>query len=298
MSDIEEEKIPKYPKLRHLGHRDTIGIFDSPVVIQEKVDGSQISFGIVEGEVFVRSKNTHRDLDEDGMFSKGIAEILGRKDHLIEGRVYRGEYLQSSQHNLIKYGRIPRGHIVLFGYHYRDEVDGIRGVAPIAETLGFDECPVLHEGMIDSREQVDALMEGESFLGGMMEGVVIKNYSTGQFAKVVNEKFAEKHHRNRSEKKARGGVDAIIATYRNHNRWWKAVQHLREDNNLHGEPRDIGPLIKEIQADVMEECGDDIKDALFKEHRKAIFNGIISGFPEWYKELISADPFKVDGENQ
>ena len=42
--------LTSYPKVYQLGHKAVLDIFSGPVVIQEKIDGSQFSFGLVGGE--------------------------------------------------------------------------------------------------------------------------------------------------------------------------------------------------------------------------------------------------------
>ena len=41
--------IPSYPKIFTLGDRHTQGIFDGEVEITEKIDGSAIAFGMING---------------------------------------------------------------------------------------------------------------------------------------------------------------------------------------------------------------------------------------------------------
>lgn len=44
-----------YPKIWALGHSETQEIFKSPVIIEEKIDGSQFNFGRFGEEIKVRS---------------------------------------------------------------------------------------------------------------------------------------------------------------------------------------------------------------------------------------------------
>lgn len=48
--------INSYPSIYSLGHRYISELFSGPVVIQEKIDGSQFSFGNLNGKLFCRSK--------------------------------------------------------------------------------------------------------------------------------------------------------------------------------------------------------------------------------------------------
>ena len=56
--------LPSYPKILALGHRFLQGIFEGPVVVQEKVDGSQFSFGLdAEGVLRCRSRGQEIDIE-------------------------------------------------------------------------------------------------------------------------------------------------------------------------------------------------------------------------------------------
>jgi len=70
------------------------------------------------------------------------------------------------------------------------------------------------------------------------------------------------------------------------NVWGKAIQHLRDEGELVNEPKDIGPLMKEIKDDLFREQEEYIKQVLFNHYKKDIFNQIKRGFPEYYKKLL------------
>ncbi len=53
--------IPKWPKIYSFPHRDNKNIFDNPVQITEKVDGSQFSFGLFNDALIIRSKEADID---------------------------------------------------------------------------------------------------------------------------------------------------------------------------------------------------------------------------------------------
>ena len=85
-----------YPKVWNLGHRAIKHLFDGPVVIQEKVDGSQFSFGAVDGVLECRSKGAQLHLPVKDKLFKGACETAQRlfdASSLVEGWVYRGEVL-------------------------------------------------------------------------------------------------------------------------------------------------------------------------------------------------------------
>src|SRR2546426_1179117 len=133
-------EINSYPTVFALGHRAIEDIFKSPVVVEEKIDGSQFSFGILDGELHIRSKGAVIIPEHpEKMFSQAVATVLELKDQLIPGCVYRCEYLKSPHHNTLSYGRIPAKHLVLFDVssgieQYMENWEKIQ----IAEKLGLE----------------------------------------------------------------------------------------------------------------------------------------------------------------
>ena len=133
-------------------------------------------------------------------------------------------------------------------------------------------------------------------LGGTkIEGIVVKNYNkyfdelkhpylTGYWkvGKFVREEFKEANKANWKNIKG-SPVQILISSLKTTARWDKAVIHLKEKGELENKPQDIGNLIKEIIRDVEEEEKENIKEALYKAYQKDILNGIIRGFPEYYK---------------
>jgi hypothetical protein len=108
-------EIHSYPKINNVGHPEIATIFDDPVLVEEKIDGSQISFGVLDGELKIRSKNSDIHVeDTEKMFSQGVETILSIKDSLTPNWVYRGEYLKKPKHNALSYSRIPNKHIIIF----------------------------------------------------------------------------------------------------------------------------------------------------------------------------------------
>jgi hypothetical protein len=145
-----------------------------------------------------------------------------------------------------------------------------------------------------SKNQLDSMLEQVSTLGGPIEGVVIKNYKTyGHdkkclFVKYVSPKFKEIHnddwkqrHPNRADI-----VDKIIAEFGSEQRYIKTVQHLQEEGELEGSPKDIGPLMKEFAGDFENECSPEIMLMLWNHFRKDILKGVSGQLPAWYKNFI------------
>lgn len=298
--------VSSYPKVWNLGHAAVAGLTDVPVVVEEKLDGSQFSFGIYEGEIKARSRSKQLILDApEKMFTKAVAEITERSGRLRPGWTYRGEYLQNPKHNALAYDRVPVGHIAIF-----DIDTGDQSYLPPhakraeAERIGFECIPQLWEGTVDSIAILDGLLSRTSVLGGQcIEGVVLKPVEPrfgpdgkSLFAKYVSERFKEIH--GAEWKKSNPGksdiIESIVAAYGTEARREKAVQHLRERGELTGTPKDIGAILKELGADTKEECTAEIAEKLFAWAWPQIQRGITRGTPEWYKRRLAEQQFSRD----
>ena len=157
-------------------------------------------------------------------------------------------------------------------------------------------------GRIELLHQFRAMIDRTSALGGQkVEGVVVKNYKRfGPDKKVlmgkfVSESFKEVHA---AEWKAANPtktdiVERLVETLRTPARWNKAIQHLREAGTLQDSPRDIGNLMKEVQADIEKECHDLIADKLAEWALPQIRRGVIRGLPEWYKDELLKRQFET-----
>jgi hypothetical protein len=300
-------EIGGYPKIYNLGHKAVRDIFKSRTLIQEKVDGSQISFMKKDGIVYARSKGKMLYFEQqEKMFANGLECIWQTAHQLKEGWVYRGEYLQKPKHNVLQYDRVPMNHIILYDIQVRSE----EYLSPIelklhAENLGFESVPFwLMEGS-PGKGVLDELLNRTSLLGGAtLEGIVIKNYDmwdpmTGKtlMGKWVSEAFKEVHKKKKYKTTRSDVIQSLIENYRTDARWHKAVQHIRDEGKLQDSPTDIGSLIKEVCVDVHEECKDEIQEILFKHFWKQIARGITAGLPEWYKGMLIDKQFETEPEH-
>lgn len=301
-------KLTGFGKVHAVGHRYTQGLLDEPVEVTEKLDGSQFSFGVVNGELHMRSKRAViYTVNAPKMFVPAVctAKVLFEQGQLREGYIYRGEAFQSANHNALRYNRPPQNSIALYGvdragggHDYLQHAE----LTEIAEELGLEAVPLLYSGMVNDLKTLDDLLEKESMLGGAkIEGVVLCRRDTPFFgpdgkpirAKYVSEAFKEtneKAWRKKNPKKA-DILETIRARYAVPARWQKAVQTLAEEGKLQGAPQDIGLLIKAVKEDIKEECEEDIKDMLFASFIGDILRGSTRGLPEWYKRQLAEQEF-------
>jgi hypothetical protein len=296
----------KYPKVRAVGHRDIANLLVGPVIVQEKVDGSNFSFGRDHlGGLFAWSRTQDLSLGQpDKMFAAGIDHVLSIADRIPAGFTFRCEYLKSPKHNVLAYDRVPKNHLVLFG------VEKVAGGNPDiwhpygdddimlswAESLQIDLVPELFYGQqLDLNttwaEAVAKWLDTESFLGGQkVEGVVVKNYTQTDersgasylVGKIVRPEFKEVHaHQVKLDKP--DPVSSIGARYGGPARWQKALATLRDEGELVNGMEDIPKLMRRVQIDVEAEEIDSIKEALYLLYRKNVIGCTTRGLAEWYK---------------
>jgi hypothetical protein len=292
------DKIYEYPKVFAMGHRAIRDILTGSVVIEEKVDGSQFSFGVIDGELVCRSKRQKLELEApEQLFIQAVEAARELAPLLHPGWIYRGEYLKKPKHNVLAYDRVPRRHIIIFDVVTDHETYLMPWEkAAEAERLGLEVTPVIYAGKApESPDALKGLLGTLSVLGGQtIEGVVVKNYDRltpfgfVMMGKYVSENFKEvagvvwKKNNPRPD----DFIEQLVSRYRTPARWQKAVQHLTDAGKLEDSPRDIGILLKEVAQDVLEEEGDAIKETIFKHFWKDIHRGLVKGIPEWYKERL------------
>jgi hypothetical protein len=298
-----------YPSIFALGHRAIVDLLLDPVIVEEKVDGSQFSFGLFQGDAgeppFLRCRSKGAQLNliaPEKMFARAIEVVQSLVPVLKLGWTYRAEYLAKPKHNALAYDRVPTNNLMVF-----DINTGHEEYMPYAEKaaecarIGLEVVPLVYEGKLESADQFREMLDRVSVLGGQkIEGVVVKNYhrfgpdKKALLGKFVSEAFKEVHA---AEWKAANPtrsdiVQRLIETLRTPARWNKAIQHLRERGEIDDSPRDIGKLIKETQADIEKECMDLIAEKLTEWALPEIRRGVIRGLPEFYKEQLLARQFE------
>ncbi len=293
--------LSSFTKIHTLGTKYTKDIFQSPVEITEKLDGSQIGWGRINGEVIIRSKNTIINLNAiDNLFVEGVNQIQ-RFAHLIpEGMMFYGEYFKKPKHNTLAYDRIPKNHIALFAAGFAPDMffSEYSDLQRWAYLFDIETIPLLYHGKA-STENIEKLLDTTSVLSGAkIEGVVVKNYNLScvltpnvilpiTCGKYVSEAFKEVHRGSWKDRETSGGkLNQLFQEFRTTARWMKAVQHLREQGVLQDSPKDIGPLFKEVHQDIEAEEIEYIKEKLYDLYRKDLLKVSTNGFPEWYKQQL------------
>lgn len=296
-------KTKKYPKILALGTPPVTSIFDEPVEITEKLDGSQFGFGKVDGETIIRSKG--REIDEgslDKLFRPAFEYVKSIEDELPDDFMFYGETLCQPRHSTLAYERIPKNHIALFGMldMKNGKMASYDEVKEWAEVLDVDVVPLLSTGM-SSAEHVMAYFDKEnptmSYLGGQaIEGVVVKNYKEWLYidqampvmaGKFVSEEFKEVHNKDwKKLNTGKGKFEALKSEYTTEARWIKGMMRLKEEGRWTDSLKDIGALINEVRKDIAEECKEEIMLKLWSIHRDEILRATTTGIPQWIKERL------------
>lgn len=285
-----------YPSIFAIGHRALKELLLDPVLVEEKVDGSQFSFGRDEnGDLHCRSKGAQLNLVAPEKMFTAAVEVV-RNLPLTPGWTYRAEYLKSPKHNALAYDRTPFNHLMVFDINTGHEEYMSHDEKRIESArIGLEVVPVIYHGVIESPEQFRDMLDRPSVLGGQkIEGVVVKNYNRyGPDKKVLLGKFvfeAFKEIHQGEWKAANPGkadvLESLIRQLTTPARWSKAVQHLREAGAIDDSPRDIGHIMKEVQADIQKECTEMIAETLQKWAMPQVLRGTIRGLPEWYKDQL------------
>jgi RNA ligase len=295
-----------YPSIFALGHRALAELLLDDVIVEEKIDGSQFSFGRfsdypIDDGYLCRSKGAQLNITApEKMFQKAVDYVTGLD--LRDGWTYRAEYLQRPKHNALAYNRAPANNLIIFDINPSEE-EYLSWAAKAEESarIGLETVPRYFNGRLTAIECLREMLSRESVLGGQkIEGVVIKNYHRfGPDKKVLMGKFVSEDYKEVHAKEwkaanpTKGDVmERLVEKYRTPARWQKALIHLREQGKIEDSPRDIGMLMKEVWPDVDKECQEDIKDALYAWATQHLRRGVTRGLPDWYKELLMKKQFE------
>lgn len=192
----------KYHSIVRYGHRSTREVLNrgDQIIIQEKVDGANASFAVVDGELKCWSRNRELSMGNtlEGFYvwAKQNIEV----DKLLEGVVYFGEW--TAQHKVVYEGYAKQFFLYdIYNLHLEEYVS-FSMVRDEAKRLGLNLIPVFFEGEFESFEQLMSYV-GRTELNGKLgqevsgEGIVVKNvdyrdrFGKQMFVKLVVDKFAE-----------------------------------------------------------------------------------------------------------
>lgn len=312
-SATEISGLDSYAKVYAWGSSATSEFVADPgdVVVQEKIDGSQFSFGSVDGVLRMRSKNDviYTEGKINDQFAPAVASAVRCHSQglLPEGWTFRAEAMKAPKHNTVCYGRVPAGNMVLFDVD-RGTEDYVGGaeLGDWAAKLGVEAVPVLYEGAPLANEKLRALLETDSVLGrAKVEGVVVKPVRVAHHdrngkrvaAKLVRSDFVELNQKTWKKQGKQGGdvVARVCARLPTEPRWRKAVQRLADSGVLTGSPRDIGLLVRSVIEDVHVEEADNIGRALYEHYRPGFAKAASGGHVRIFVDGVEVEEAEYVG---
>lgn len=277
-----------FSKIRSIEYLDD-SIDLSKCEITEKIDGSQISWELIDGQLTVYGKNTQiypSDQPVQKVYKSAVTHLISIKEILLPNFVYYGEALATPRHNAIKYDRIPENHIMLWAGH--DKIANEWLPVPSLTYHAINQLKVEPPYEINGNNL--------SILGGdVIEGVVYSFISPdGQTItkfKAVSPEFKEVKAALKDRKRDMKGCKTDIwaefkARFKTQARWDKAIQHLRDDGKLTNTESDIGSLFKEVMQDIINEESFAIQEFFNKTFRKELLKGATDGLADYYKQFL------------
>lgn len=194
--------IHSYGAVRHWNDLRMKYLLEEIVVIEEKLDGWQVSFGVMEDfegqrQLALRTKNTIQEHPDIWEPLQPLWDRLETIQSLLKpGWTYRGEYLPERKMHKITYDRPASGLVVIWDID-RGAEDYLqpRQKRDEAMRLGFDVVQPLAVGKFKPSD-IPKLVPDHSMLGGRTEGVVIKNYRRNYKNRMMKAKYVRPEFRD------------------------------------------------------------------------------------------------------
>ena len=284
-----------------LNHKD---VENCRVIIQEKVDGSQLTIFRQGDKLIYYNKN--KQITGQGKPWLNSYILLNNNVHLFkEGLFYHGEAMKSiySSKLNVRYEREPRYFWIVYEIVREEDNTTLtpEEMDEVLEGTGIETVPILYDNLNNDESEInkDEVNEDEvnyiekakdiirniedgsitSCFGNVApEGVVLKvlnrNKGNKKKEKMVTTRYKfvrTKFSETNSSKKQRLPelsqdqiIDGIGNIYNTDARKQKAVQHLEEQGKWKDKiSQNIGLMVNELDADLLKECEQEIKDLLF-----------------------------------
>lgn len=235
---------PKYTKIKALGHDENKDIFLNPddlIVIEEKIDGGNFRFSVIEGELVLGSRT--QVLDEKLQGEKNWKRCC---DYIRE-RLKQNPTAKVAMEGLVFYGELCRRHTI--GYDFGNmppfigfDIFDLRTgrfldheiAKQLFNALGIDFVPVIKVVKAKTiKEVTDKDVPKSEYYDGKAEGIVFKNYDKQIFGKYVRERFKEDNKRvwGGTPKYEETDSGKIMARYCTNARIEKIAYKLRDEGH-------------------------------------------------------------------
>jgi hypothetical protein len=265
--------------------------------LEEKIDGSQLSWTLAVDRKTLEFYNKEGTAPNNNIFGpaiKSITEKFSNKLHLLNpDYTYHGETLCKPKHNVITYTRFPRNYWICYDIYDSKLRRFLHREEKVRECLELDlECvQVLYtntEKSTKPHEEAKKLIakfesrEITSQLGGMIEGLVLKNHAFfkgGEYLsrkkKITTSIFKEKQKvgtKGAKDFSPEEFLDLLGSSYDVGARFSKAVIHLKEADkwNYENTTINIVEIKEELDRDFDKEYKSEVKDYLHTRFVKDI----------------------------
>jgi len=261
--------VTKYQHVERLGSSAVVGLLDKPpIVIQEKIDGANLTVAYTENGIAIFSRQRLLSLDgkPDTGFRGAVEYVLGHegiKKFLFKNPQYilRGEWLV---HHTIVYPDSAWNKFYVFDV--QDVTDGsyvpVWGYGPILNSYDIEMVPLVnvYVDAVPDNAELFKMADRNSALGDpsnpmKAEGIVIKNYDflnkygRTQWAKIVPQNIDEVRKAAMGATKKDLPEIKFVAKHVTQDLINKTIAKIRNDADRGLEPRDIPRVLNTVWHD-------------------------------------------------
>ncbi|MHA1408837.1 MAG: RNA ligase family protein [Candidatus Odinarchaeia archaeon] len=312
------------PDLFHkYGHTDSLNkmssILDCKYVIcTEKLHGTNMRFGIINGKFRIGSRNQEWDANttNDGFgFLKWSESNIDKTKlrylyNLYGNIIFYGEFIGKGIGKGITYFADDTKDYRVFAVRINGKFQDFYTVMQLASILGLRTVPLLFVGhpeidkfkAIYDRISTEATQNGIELTNNICEGIVIYSYPLIEnkrgdlvIAKFKNDKFSEKAHQPKHPRNSNKNTTLpakckeFIDSFITETRLEHVVLPIQAD---HSEPlsmSEMGEILKNMMADIERECADELNSLqLNNQDYKQLKRHIIAKTKTLYKAYLNA----------
>lgn len=281
----------KFEKVRPLNKTRSEELFNGFIEITEKLDGANFSFIVDENDELIFRSRRQVLAENAGNFTKAVEYITKKNEQtpFEKGLIYFGECMTK---HTIDYGATPE--FVGFAVYSMEEEKYLDYWMQYFDMYNIPRVDPMIVQTI-SPDALEELTNKPSTFGTtccIREGIVLKNYETQCFSKIVRPKFKEENKKifGDPERKAKmEETDKIVATYCTPSRVQKGIFKLRDEDGC-----DVGmPMMEHlpilVTEDILEEevlsIAKKFKDINFRHFRKGVAKECLKKL----KEFVEVD---------
>lgn len=265
----------KYDKIYPIGTEENKHLLTNPednIVIEEKIDGGNFRFTIIEtikGQEILFGSRTQEfeNIETNNVknFRRAIKYVKekteGKDLSKYSGLIFFGE-------NCVKHSVNYDWNVIppFLGFDIYEENTGKKWVSfpknkQIFEELNLPFVPVIQTVKAGELKEInESLIPKSKYYEGHAEGVVIKNYDSQVFAKLVSDKFKEFNKKSfgMSKKYCVNDEEKLVAKYCTNARIDKQIFKLVRDENYKLQLDLMSELPKRVVEDIVDENYRDI----------------------------------------